>query len=292
VDELMTAFAWCALLTYLALFLLWAFAPQSWYATGYQFGDAPLLSVDDRGNRIRMPMYFGMIGIFALLRRMLVKPEWQIGALLAIAVAILVGIVRTRATVLATAATIALVCFMAAPPRWRVAAILATVLGAAVLAQIPYVASAFDTSSASGFNVRWITVTKAVNFLGDSPLRWLFGVGTITSLDPDGLPRFFNHFFFLADISWLGIIFEFGLIGAGIIAFLLVRTLWFAQGVRRHMDTPFLGGLQDYVLYTILISGLYSTMTLQPGEIAVIAATFVYCWIILRENPPLAGLGG
>ena len=66
VEELLTGFACCAVLSFTIVFLLWAFAPQSWHVTSYDFGDAPLLSADDRGNRIRMPMYFGMIAIFAL----------------------------------------------------------------------------------------------------------------------------------------------------------------------------------------------------------------------------------
>jgi hypothetical protein len=44
-----------------------------------------------------------------------------------------------------------------------------------------------------------------------------------------------------------------------------------------------LAGMQDYVMFTLIQSPLYSTMTLQPGEIAVIAATFIYCAIVMRD---------
>lgn len=284
VEELLTGFAGCAVLTFTVVFLLWAFAPQSWYVTSYDFGDAPLLSADDRGNRIRMPMYFGMIAIFALYRGLLARPNWRSAILLAIAMALIVGAVKTRAVVLASLATIAVVTFMAAPPRWRVAAIVGAVLGGLILLQVPYVQSAFDTSAASGFDVRQTTAAKAMAFLGDSPLRWLFGVGTITSLTEGGLAKFFNHFFFLGDISWLGIVFEFGLIGAAMIVFLLVRTWLFAHNVRKSIDSPAIAGMQDYVLFTLIQSPLYSTMTLQPGEIAIIAATFVYFTVILRDG--------
>lgn len=284
VQEIGAAFLWCAALTFLVLVVLWAFAPQSWYISEYQFGDAPLLSADDRGNRIRMPMYFGMIALFALFRNVSARRDLRSAILIVIILAIIVGIVRTRALVLATLATLAVIAFQAASPRRRIAVVIAAGLIGLVLLQIPYVSSVFDTTSASGFDVRWTTIVKAREFLGDSVWRWLFGVGTISSLDPAGLPRFFNHFFFLADIAWLGIIFEFGLIGAGLILFLLVRTFVFAQGVSRSIDAPILFGLRDYVLFTILISSVYSTMTLQPGEIAVIAATMVYCWLLAR--PP------
>ena len=282
--ELLRAFGLCGVLTFATLFLLWALAPQSWYVTSIEYGDAPLLSTDDRGNRIRMPMFFAMFVLFALYRRLLAEPEWRTAVLVGVALAIVIGIVRTRAVVLASMATLAIVTLMAAPPRWRVGAIAATVVGALLLLQVPYVQSAFDTSSASGFNVREVTAAKAIAFLGQDPLRWLFGVGTITSLSTGGLATFFNHYFFLADISWLGIVFEFGLVGAAIMVFLLVRTWLFARSVRRTIDSPAVAGMQDYVLFTLIQSPLYSTMTLQPGEIAIIAATFVYQSIIVRDQ--------
>lgn len=283
-QELLFAFACCAVLTFTILFLLWALAPQSWYATGYEMGDAPLLSADDRGNRIRMPMYFGMIAFFSMNRRLLARPDWRTGLLLLIALALIVGVVRTRSVVLASMVTLAFVIFMEAPPRWRIGAVVTAILGALVMLQVPYVQSAFDTSAASGFNIREVTAAKSIAFLGQNPLLWLFGAGTITSLDPGGLAKYFNHFFFLADITWLGVVFEFGLIGAAVFLVLLGRTWLFGRNLRQSMDSPGLGGLQDYVLFTVIQSPLYSTMTLQPGEIGVIAASFVYCAILLRDR--------
>jgi hypothetical protein len=283
-EELVMAFAACAVLMFATVFLLWALAPQSWYVTRYEFGDAPLLSADDRGNRIRMPMYFGLIALFALYRRLLARPDWRTAALLAFGMALIVGVVRTRAVVLASVVTLGVVTFIASPPRWRLAAAVAAGVIGLILLQVPYVQSAFDTSAASGFNVRQITAAKASAFLDQNQLRWLFGAGTITSLDPEGLPRFFDHFFFLADISWLGIVFEFGLIGAALIVILLMRTWYYASRTRRAFASPGLAGMQDYVLFTLIQSPLYSTMTLQPGEIAIIAATFVYLGIILRDG--------
>ncbi len=291
IEELQRAFLWCAGLTFGALVLLWAFAPQSWYATAYELGDAPLLSADDRGNRIRMPMYFGMIAFFGLYRGFFKKPTVTGGLLVALALAVIVGIVKTRAVVLATGATLICSSFISASPRWRIVSLLVSLLGALALLQIPYVAGAFDTGSSSGFDVRATTIAKASGFLGASPFRWLFGVGTISSIDPAGLAHYFNHFFFLADIAWLGVIFEFGLIGAAVIFGLLLGTLVFTARLRKQVDGTFLAGAQDYVLFTILISALYSTMTLQPGEIAVITASCVYCWMIVRENGAEETLG-
>ena len=102
-SELTTGFLSCALMTFVLLLLLWLAAPESWYSTTYKIGDAPLLSVDSRGHRIRMPMYFAMIGLFYCFRRMLTgggripRPAWF--ALYAAGAAAVIGIVRTRSMV-------------------------------------------------------------------------------------------------------------------------------------------------------------------------------------------------
>lgn len=281
-DELSRGFAiWAAIIAAL-LALLWAFAPQGWYATGYDFGDAPLLSVDDRGNRIRMPMQFVLIGVFLLYRRFLAHRRWQDLAGVAVGLALAVFVVKTRAFVVASAATLVAVSVLAASAKVRIAAVCLAAIAALLLLQVPYMRSMLDIGASAGFDLRWTTVQKASGFLGDDLGRWVFGVGTITPLDRDGLAQFFNHFFFLADISWLGIVFEFGLVGAGILFALLVRTWWLGRQVRRQIDAPFLGALQDYVLFVLLVSPLYSTMTLQPGEVAMIAAIFIYATMLGR----------
>lgn len=280
VAELQRAFLWCGALTFLTLLALHFLAPASWYAEHYELGDAPLLSVDDRGYRIRMPMYFGLITLFFFYQELLTKRRLTAAVIVAVALALIVGVVRTRAVVLACVATLMWISFTAASPRWRIGAVVLAGITAAALINVPYVASAFDTGADSGFDVRRITVEKSIAFLNAAPERWIFGSGTISSLDPTGMARFFDHFFFLADISWLGIVFEFGLIGAAILLWLMVSTWLLGRQARRCIDAPLLAALQNYVLFVIIMSPLYPTITLQPGEIAVIAATFLYCCLL------------
>jgi hypothetical protein len=146
-----------------------------------------------------------------------------------------------------------------------------------LLFSVPYLHTAFATDPESGFDVRWTTFSEALDFLGTNPLRWLAGVGTISSIDPGGMIAYFNHFFFLADISWLGVVFEFGLIGALLLLLLPARGLL----LYRQLDIPrsdaFLGSLQDYLIYLIIVSPLVAP-TLAPGEFAVILAVLVYQW--------------
>ena len=156
--------------------------------------------------------------------------------------------------------------------------LLATLLP--LLFTIPYLRSIFATDQSSGFDMRWGTVTDALDFLGTNPLHWIFGVGTLSPLDPAGLITWFNHFFFLADITWLGVIFEYGLVGALLILLIPVRGLMLSRIVPQ---SRLLASLRDYLLYALLISPLYP-LTLSPGEVAIILSLFVFT-LERRDQP-------
>lgn len=274
-DEVTATFLLAGGLTIVALILLWALAPQSWYIAPYDPATSPMLTTDNRGNRIRMPMYFALIGIFYCYRRALAGDGWRWIVPAAIGFALTVLIVRQRTTVIGLAGVVAINAFVLAGPRTRVLLAAAIPLALAALFSVPYLATVFDTSRASGFDVRWVTTVKAVDFLGLNPLAWLFGVGTISPLDRTGLMEYFNHFFFLADIAWLGVVFEYGVIGALLILAIPLRGLAMVNGARRESDTPFLAALGDFILFALLTS-VFNPLTLAPGEIAIILSLAVY----------------
>jgi len=274
-DEVTATFLLAGALTIIALILLWALAPQSWYIAPYDPATSPMLTTDNRGNRIRMPMYFALIGIFYCYRRALAGHGWRWIVPAAVGFALTILIVRQRTTVIGLAGVVAINAFVLAGPRTRVLLAAAIPLALAALFSVPYLATVFDTSRASGFDVRWITTVKAVDFLGLNPLAWLFGVGTISPLDRTGLMEYFNHFFFLADIAWLGVVFEYGLVGALIILAIPLRGMAMIHGARRQADTPFLAALGDYILFALLTS-VFNPLTLAPGEVAIILSLAVY----------------
>jgi hypothetical protein len=281
--ELSLAFLVCGVATYVALVILWAVIPQSWYSDTYVVGTSPLFSLDNRGDRIRMPMYFGIVTLFYCYRRFLGTRRlvWLLGALVGFGVTL--GIVKTRAMIVGIAGVLVLNSFVAATPVMRLAVLFLAPFALAGLFSIGYLSTMFSTDVSSGFDVRWETAVKAVEFLGTDPIRWIFGVGTISPISSDSLMSYFNHFFFLADITWLGILFEFGLIGAALILLYEVRALLFYHRLRRFIQDDFLGSLYDYVIYVLLISNLYPP-TLTPGETAVILAIFVYVWQSLHAD--------
>jgi hypothetical protein len=186
--------------------------------------------------------------------------------------------------VLGLAATTAIVLWQRTRAKGRTLLILLLAFALPLLFFVPYLRTVFDTGENSGFDVRWGTVTDALDFLGTNPLHWIFGVGTLSPLDPAGLITWFNHFFFLADITWLGVVFEYGLIGAALILLLPIRGLMlsrsaaFGSSRSAAASSPrpeLLLSLRDYLLYALLISPLYP-LTLSPGEIAIILAIFVF----------------
>lgn len=275
VREVFMTFAIAAIVTFVLLVAIWLLAPQSAYADHYVAGDAPLLGADERGNRIRLPMYFGLLAIFYWYRRFLDgwRVRWLVPAALGFAGVLL--LVRMRSTVLGIVGVVAINTFLVAPPRAKITFILLLPFGLLGLFSIPYIASVFATDGSMGFDVRWITSMKSIDFLGTDPLRWIFGVGSLSPLDPAGMMTYFNHFFFLADITWLGVLFEFGVVGALIILALPLRGMLMLRRARAVGDTPALAALQDYLLYAILISEFFP-MTMAPGELTTIMAIGVW----------------
>ena len=286
-SELTVGFMTCAATTFVLLVLLWLPAPESWYSGTYKIGDAPLFSADSRGHRIRMPMYFGMIGLFYCFRRLsghlgsMSRAMWL--ALYAAGSAAVVGIVRTRSMVVGLAGVAVINLWRQTRLKGRFVMIVLLGVLLPLLFTVPYLNKMFATDESSGFDLRWGTVTDALDFLGTNPLHWIFGVGTLSPLDPAGLITWFNHFFFLADITWLGVVFEYGLIGALLVLLIPVRGLMLSLMLPQNL---LLDSLRDYLLYALLISPLYP-LTLSPGEVAIILAIFVFALEQRRKRPLL-----
>ncbi len=273
--EISKSFLWLSFTNFAILLLLWAITPQSAYESHYDVGDSPIFSFDSRGNRIRMPLYFGIIGIFYCYRRFFANGKWYwlLGTFSGFG--LVLWLVRARSEVLGLACLIGINAVRMSKPAVRVAMVALLPFAFAGLLSVPYVASVFSTDASTGFDVRRITIQKTIEFLGNSPVRWAIGVGSLSPLDPGGMIDYFNHFFFLADITWLGVVFEFGIIGAVLLFFIPARGVWESRMVKQNAEGAFLGALQDYLIYAILISPLYP-LTLSPGEFAMILAVLVY----------------
>jgi hypothetical protein len=268
--ELSLSFAICAALTFLVLITLWAVVPQSQYDMPYKVGDAPIFSNDSRGNRIRLPVYFANIGVLYCYRKFFKDKKILpfLGA--ATGFFLLTELVRNRSTVLAMTAVISIVTMRKVGIVFRLALLAILPLLILALFQVPYIASALNPDV-----TRARTTAIATDFLGLNPIHWIFGVGSLSTLDPGSMITYFNHFFFLADITWLGIIFEFGIIGALLVFAMPVRGIILSWGSEDGKYGAFFGALQDFLLFVLVVSPLTS-MTLAPGEYVILLSVFVY----------------
>ncbi|WP_322044739.1 hypothetical protein [Paraburkholderia sp. J67] len=275
--ELKRSFIVAGAIVIVALIVMWAVVPASWYSGHYVIGQSQFFTDDGRGHRIRMSMYFPIILLFFCYRRAFFERHagYLCGALVAFAVTLL--IVKTRAMIIGIMGVLIINTLWWSRPIVRIALLLCAPFALTAIFSMGYLASTFDTSAESGFDTRRTSILLASRFLGSDPMRWIFGVGTISPTSHDSLFDFFHHFFFLADITWLGIVFEYGLIGATILLFYQLRGLFLYRRLRAKVDDDFLGALYDYLIYILVISFFYPP-TLTPGETAVILAIFVYVW--------------
>lgn len=259
------------------LVVLWAVVPSSWYQQSYVIGQAPFFSSDNRGHRIRMSMYFPIVLLFFCYRRAWFERHvgYLLGAIAAFAITLL--IVKTRAMVIGILGVLLINTIVWSRPAVRIGILLGAPVALVWTFSVGYLATTFSTNAATGFDTRRISAMLATRFLGSNPMRWLFGVGTLSSTSRDSLIGYFHHFFFLADITWLGIVFEYGAIGSLFWLGFQLRGLFFYRRLRAEVDDDFLGALFDYLVYVLLISFFYPP-TLTPGETAVILAIFVYVW--------------
>lgn len=273
--ELERALLVLAVVSFAILVVIWALAPQAAYVAHYDAGDAPLLASDARGNRIRLPMFYGMLGLLHAFRRFTHTWNWRWLAVWAAGFGLMYALVRMRTYILGMAVMAAFTLFRQSSPKARLGLVALIPFALLALFQTPMMASIFSTDKAYAFDVRYISTMKAIAFLGSDPVRWIFGTGTLSPVDPSAMMTYFNHFFFLADITWMGVIFEFGLVGALLIMALPMRGVWMLQRLRRAEDTPLNGALQDYLLYSILVSEMFP-MTMAPGEMTMIMAIAVW----------------
>lgn len=281
--EVATAFLTLAGLTFAILLAIWAFAPSNWYETRFVLGQSSILTVDDRGQRIRMPMYFGMIGIFYTYRRFFAGGRWRV---LWLATSLflystLIFAVKTRAYVVAVPIVLAINAVRLTRRTARLVMLAMLPFLVIGLGSIPLVQSLILNKD----EVREATIVKITGFLGTSVPNWAFGVGSISPLvdNGGGMIQYFNHFFYLADVTWVGVIFEFGLIGAALFLCIPLRGIWMSRHVTSGRHDAFFGSLQDYLVYALVGSPM-TAIILAPGELTVIVAVFVYFTHMLQEK--------
>jgi hypothetical protein len=263
--------------TFVLLLALWVTVPESAYGGGDL--ETKLFMTDvERGYRIYMPMFFGILLILYLNRSMMMRfATWKFVAL-GVCLILMLTIYKQRAAI----AGVVLACAVGAClslRRWRLAAFsvlaLAGAVAVAVLVLRAQGAAELKSGLGNSLAVREVTVGQAWAYISADPLRWLLGVGGTTRLGEVTLGRLFNNpMFFLTDIGWLGVLFEYGAIGV-----LLMLAVHFA-GLRMALrwsrpDDPLSQAFADYIVYLLATSIVYSVV-FTPGELMTVMALSWY----------------
>ncbi|BBK40400.1 hypothetical protein STVA_04200 [Allostella vacuolata] len=264
-------------LTYILMWLLWMFAPNDWYVSDPAKGKL-LIFENERGNRIYMPMFFGIIFLFYLARRLCALWEWWALPAMIGVFASLVLIFKQRVSILAAVIVVYAIIISSTQGALRRFLVACGLLGAsAIIALLSgSVAEELAGSLGGSLSVRVKSFALAIDYLGSDPLRWLFGVGATTRFGEITLADIFgNKQFYLADLGWLGIVFEYGLVGAILLIGVYFVGLLFAWQTARADGTPLIRALADYTFFLFLTSAVYS-FVFTPGELATIMGLAAY----------------
>ncbi len=275
--ELRSAVTNLGIVTFAMMAILWVVVPQGMYRS--EFGIDTVFIADDavRGDRIQMPMFFGLLLVFKLGRDFAARFRIMDLAKLLVCYVLLAMIYKERIPI-AFSGLIVLLAVTTRLMRGRLNAVLLLACLGAVAGTLGMIVLGADTvidKLGGSLSIRIDTAIKAWAYISDEPLRWLFGVGSTTKYAATTINDMFRDpAFFLADIGWLGVVFEAGVVGAVPIAALMVAGLVISQANSQPEDSVSLA-FSDYGIYLLAASIIYSP-TLLPGEIACVTALAVY----------------
>jgi hypothetical protein len=262
--------------TYVIMLALWLIVPTSAYGGG-DMATKLFMYDPERGYHLYMPMFFGMLLVFYLNRSFWIRPGiWKLLAIV-VCFTLQVTIYKERAAIGGGAVAVIVGAALSAG-RWRPLALAMLALGGGIAAF--YVISRFQStvdmrSLGGSLAVRELSVATAWSYVTADPWRWLVGVGATTRFGNITLAQIFdNRMFFLTDIGWLGVLFEYGAIGACLILLVHLAALRMAARFSRPHDALSQAFL-DYVIYLIIVSSVYSVV-FTPGELTTIMALSYY----------------
>ncbi|MDQ2104345.1 hypothetical protein [Azospirillum isscasi] len=266
--------------TFVVMLALWLVVPPEAYATDPL--KSKLLMYDfERGYRIFMPMFFGVLFLFYLSRRFCAYREWWTFPLLLAGLLLMVLIYKQRTVLGGVVLVVGFAMITSARGWWRIMAVSAALAAAIVLAAVysADLAGRAEQMLGASLSIRQNSIVLALNFLEVTPLRWLLGVGAITRFSNVTLADILgSDQFYLADIGWIGVVFEYGVIGAVLIAAFYVAALRTARKAATGAGTgadPMAQALGDYVLFALATSTIYSVV-FTPGEVASVMALALF----------------
>lgn len=278
-DALRRAALGLGVATLAVMWLLWMVVPQHVYTSDPMQSKLFMYDIE-RGPRIYMPMAFALLLTFYAVRRGLSR--FSLAPLLpaVMTAASLLLIYKQRTTIAAAAVVVGLIVLARLPSRLRWLAVGAGLFAGAAGIAVKLGGNGGLEALGASLAVRQATAMKVVEFLATDPLQWFFGVGAITRFSTRSLGDIFgSEMFYLADVGWLGVVFEYGAVGAVLILLaylagvrLALRRSTFAAG---SPLSDFRMAVGDLALLSLIETAIYSPV-FTPGIVASATALLVY----------------
>lgn len=278
-----------AVVTFGFLVGAWLFAPDALFNQGIE-DTKVFLSDLERGRRINAPMMFGILTLFLINRSFWDRPAVWKAVLIAAGVAAMILTYKQRAQIGGTVVGLGIGALLSLR-RWQGPAMtgaVAVVIAAAIPVTLWLGQNAADSLGGS-LSMRQIEAEHALAYLNDAPWRWITGVGSATRVgdvtlgDIVGTP-----FFFPSDLGWLGVVFEYGLIGAGLMLALHLYAIRLAWRAARSGEI-FGRAVLDYAIFLLVVSPVVSVV-LSPGELATVLA--LSWWLVRTPRAPSGASSG
>jgi hypothetical protein len=292
--QLIRALMMLGIATMIVMWVLWFTVPDSTYASSQAVSRLFLFEYE-RGNRIFFPMSFALLAMFYAAAHLAERPRlWQV-LLIAAVLATQIVIFKQRMVLGASAVALVGIVVFRLPKLWR--SLMLSGVGVAAVAAVWILFIHIEKlvqRLGGSLTVRQRSLSLLANYLLDRPARWIFGaggasrVGSVTMADIVG-----RKDFFLADLGWAGVMFEFGLVGSVLLLSLYVAALrWSSRQSlppsppERAMSIALIG----YIVY-LAISTLVYSVVYAPGELATMTALLLYIVKSAqprRQSPPVA----
>lgn len=264
--------------TWLLLWALWLLVPRGLYVSDPTASRLFLFDFE-RGHRIFLPLFFGIFALFYAAERFCRARRLPDALLVLFALLALPTIYKQRTHTAAVLLVLAWILF--SQTRGVLRSLLlwtgAVLVAALVLLALGPFSGLVEERLGASLTIRLDALALASDFLVADPLRWILGVGSITRFSDVTLFDIFGtHHFYLADLGWAGILFEYGVMGT-----LLILGVYLA-GLREALRAPgaeappvFEAALAHLALFLVLVTVIYPPMY-APGELATTLALLVY----------------
>lgn len=276
-DRVGKAFLIYGLLSWLLLCGLWIVVPASAYVSDPAQSRLFLYDME-RGYRIFLPLFFGMFALFFVTEKAFREKKILYLVLSVACIISMILIFKQRTQIAVSIIVIGWILFSNLQINFKSIYLFGlTIISFIALGLIlgPFNYQFIDSFGAS-LSVRQKTMALAISYISQNPLMWIFGVGSITRFSDVTMFDIFGYeMFYLADIGWVGIVFEYGVIGGLLILGIYLAGVWEALRRPTHSVSAFEAAFGYLALYLIIVTLVYPPMY-APGEIAITVAVLVY----------------